>query len=73
VKRSRPFTTPEKDTANTTAEPLSPLVSLHTLEGRILFVKSPEGDDITYVDSRWSSRSKIARAFHLARKRRNTV
>jgi len=62
VNGPRPVTTSEKDAASTTAEPLRSWFQVHTLEGRITFVKSFEGDDIafTYVDPRWSSRSKTA-------------
>jgi|ERR1700722_8700242 len=59
VKRSRPVTTLEKDTASTTAEPLRRWLQVHTLEGRIVLIGS-EGDDMTYVDPRRSSRSKTA-------------
>lgn len=62
VKRPRPVTTLEKDTASATAEPLRGCFRVHTPEGRIVFVKSSEGGDITftYVDPRWSFRNKTA-------------
>jgi len=62
VKRPRPVATSEKGAASTTAEPLRGWFQVHTLEGRITFVKSFEGDDVafTYVDPRWSSQSKTA-------------
>jgi hypothetical protein len=73
VKRPRPVTTPEKDIANTTAEPLRRWFQIYTLEGRVVFAKSPKGDGITYVDPRWSISKRNGDEFHMARKRRNTL